>query len=268
MNFVKSIETKKISIDKIGIFKALLIIIVSSVVESSKFPLYLITDKLGDNAIYGKFILDVIFKYLSIIVILKLFSKKNEYENKSFIYEKIGRIYFAFVFAAVMGYRIFYSCSIEILMKDVKINPVVQKAFDELAISPIVLILSVAIIAPIFEEVLFRGIILNGMNKFLNSKIAVVISALLFALMHMNLVQGVNTFFLGIILGFIYIKTKSIYLSIFGHFINNTIGLIVPEIIVKLGLKSNIIFEITIASFGLVIMALGCYFINKKKKII
>ena len=88
------------------------------------------------------------------------------------------------------------------------------------------------ITAPIFEELLFRGIILNGLlNKYKNSsKKAIIYSAMVFGLVHLNIPQGINAFIGGIILGFIYCYTKSMKLSIFAHFINNLITFVpVPE---------------------------------------
>lgn len=56
--------------------------------------------------------------------------------------------------------------------------------------------ISVCIVAPIYEEIIYRGIILKGLSIKYNDNLAVIVSALLFAVMHMNLHQGINAFFL------------------------------------------------------------------------
>jgi membrane protease YdiL (CAAX protease family) len=89
------------------------------------------------------------------------------------------------------------------------------------------LIVSACFYAPIVEEVVFRGIILGGLLKKYSPKMALPISAFLFAFAHLNLQQGLNAFLLGLLLGYIYYKTKSIYLTIFGHFTNNVLALLV-----------------------------------------
>ncbi len=101
----------------------------------------------------------------------------------------------------------------------------IVQAFDEMAISPILMILSVVIIAPIYEEVIFRGIMLKGMASKMNPILAIIISSLFFAILHMNIPQGINAFLLGIVIGSIYLNTGSIYLSIFAHFVNNSVGI-------------------------------------------
>lgn len=84
----------------------------------------------------------------------------------------------------------------------------------------------VAVIAPIVEELIFRGIILQGFRKNYNSFVSVFMSALLFALFHLNPWQFPATFVLGLLLGFIMIRTNNIILSILGHSLNNFLVLI------------------------------------------
>lgn len=86
--------------------------------------------------------------------------------------------------------------------------------------------MKVAVIAPIVEELIFRGLILHGLRRNYNGFTAVFISALLFALFHLNPWQFPATFLLGLLLGWIVIRTKSIILSILGHSINNLLVLL------------------------------------------
>lgn len=79
----------------------------------------------------------------------------------------------------------------------------------------------VAVVAPIVEELIFRGIILQGFRRNYNGFIAVFMSALLFALFHLNPWQFPATFVLGLLLGFLVIRTNNIVLSILGHALNN-----------------------------------------------
>jgi len=79
-------------------------------------------------------------------------------------------------------------------------------------------------IAPAFmEEFLFRGIILNGFSANYSKRKAIIISALLFGLIHLNPWQFFTGFLFGIILAWVCIETKSIILCIFLHFFNNTL---------------------------------------------
>lgn len=82
-------------------------------------------------------------------------------------------------------------------------------------------VVKVAIIAPIVEEMIFRGIIMHGLMRNYSPFTAVSVSALMFALFHLNPWQFPATFILGILLGILMLRTRNIILCILGHAINN-----------------------------------------------
>ena len=81
--------------------------------------------------------------------------------------------------------------------------------------------LTVVVAAPILEEWLCRGIILRGLLRQGSPWRAIVWSAAIFAIMHLNPWQAVPAFVLGILFGWIYWKTRSLWLCIFMHVVNN-----------------------------------------------
>ena len=83
---------------------------------------------------------------------------------------------------------------------------------------------TVAISAPILEEILFRGIILDGFLKNYSPTKAIIWSAIIFGLIHMNPYQFIGATLVGILMGWIYWRTKSLWLCILIHFINNSLG--------------------------------------------
>lgn len=85
--------------------------------------------------------------------------------------------------------------------------------------------LSIALIAPIAEEMLFRG----GIEGFLLRRkikpiIAILVSAIIFGVIHANPAQIFFATILGIIFGWMYYRTGSILPSIVGHVLNNTVS--------------------------------------------
>lgn len=83
--------------------------------------------------------------------------------------------------------------------------------------------LSIAVMAPIVEELLFRGAILGHLLRQGRSpRVAIFLSALLFGIMHFNPVQSCFAFFLGIAFGWLYYRTGSVAPGIVAHAINNT----------------------------------------------
>jgi membrane protease YdiL (CAAX protease family) len=87
-------------------------------------------------------------------------------------------------------------------------------------------ILKVVIMAPIVEELIFRGVIMHGLMRNYSKFTAVFVSALMFALFHLNPWQFPATFILGLLLGLLMVRTRNIYLCILGHTINNGLALI------------------------------------------
>ncbi|MGM0369844.1 MAG: CPBP family intramembrane glutamic endopeptidase [Bacillota bacterium] len=85
------------------------------------------------------------------------------------------------------------------------------------------------VLAPIIEEIVFRGLILAGLADSYSRKKAIVVSAILFAVYHFNLFQLVPTFLVGLLLGYIYLKTRSVLICIFTHLIYNLIPVIVTQ---------------------------------------
>ena len=84
-------------------------------------------------------------------------------------------------------------------------------------------ILRIVIIAPIVEELIFRGVIMAGFSRIYHPVFAILFSALLFALFHLNPWQFPAAFALGLILGWIRIRTGSVLACIAGHAIHNGI---------------------------------------------
>ena len=123
------------------------------------------------------------------------------------------------------------------------------------------------------EEVLFRGVVLNGLRRF-GMWPAILISALFFMLMHANIQQTVYTFFLGVVLGFVVYKTKSLWAGIIIHFINNFM-VVTSMYFAKLGwLDSStptidgafIAYAFGACAIGGGLVWLGMYLLNKFNK--
>ena len=87
--------------------------------------------------------------------------------------------------------------------------------------------LAVGILAPIAEEMVFRGAILRRLLDALDVRwhwAAIVVTAALFGIVHLNMAQGINAFVMGLLLGWMYMRTRSLVPGIVFHFTNNTIA--------------------------------------------
>lgn len=84
--------------------------------------------------------------------------------------------------------------------------------------------ISVVILAPIFEELIFRGMILQVLSKY-NKVFAILVTSLLFGLLHLNMTQAVPAFFMSLILCYMCLKTDSLLVTILAHAGNNLLAL-------------------------------------------
>ncbi len=92
--------------------------------------------------------------------------------------------------------------------------------FSSDMIANIILALYMVIIAPITEELHCRGFVMNILSP-VNTKFALIASSLLFGIMHGNFNQIFNGFILGLLLGYIAMKSGSLKYSIIAHMVAN-----------------------------------------------
>ena len=129
-------------------------------------------------------------------------------------------------------------------------------------------LLLIAILPAIAEEFFFRGIVLNSFKKKYGAFVGIVASALIFGIYHMNWLQGINAFILGLALGYIYVKTGSIFATMLIHFMNNAYG-VLASFFPVLSFENNTIlnYVLLIISIGVVIITLyisETKFVDKK----
>ncbi len=88
---------------------------------------------------------------------------------------------------------------------------------------------------PIYEELIFRGLILAGLTKFYSARNSIIISSLIFGLWHLkniffipthNLISQMlyTAFIFGPIAAYLTLKTKNVWLAVILHYLNNAIA--------------------------------------------
>ena len=87
-----------------------------------------------------------------------------------------------------------------------------------------VMVLYACILGPIVEELCFRGLCFRFAREKLPFWIANVMQALMFGFFHMNLVQGIYTFALGLLLGYLVEKTGNLLVPIVLHILYNSVS--------------------------------------------
>jgi len=92
-----------------------------------------------------------------------------------------------------------------------------QAALQTLGKTPLTSFLYVCIIAPAIEEILMRGFVLDGLKNSYDPLLALVVSSILFAILHFNWLQTLSALICGLTLGLLYIKTDSVICCIIAH---------------------------------------------------
>ena len=86
-----------------------------------------------------------------------------------------------------------------------------------------VALLGYGVIGPVAEEVCFRGVLFFSLNKWVKAPIAIAVSALVFALYHGNLIQGIYALIMGAIMAYLAYRTDSLFSSMIYHMTANII---------------------------------------------
>lgn len=86
-----------------------------------------------------------------------------------------------------------------------------------------------AFLTPILEELIYRGVIFERLRKMMGCLPAVVLSALLFAIMHFNWVQFIFAFLIGMLLALFVEKTGHVYGAIVAHMASNFLAVVRTE---------------------------------------
>jgi len=168
---------------------------------------------------------DIVF--LSAVLIVARVMSKNELRS-IFIWRDIPLAVFAGVLVMYLGFEIIISELYNLFKTGF---PIPAGYFDGRFYEPeniFLLILSNALFPGFTEELFFRGIIARRFFRTYSPRKAILLSSMLFGLIHFNPWQAVNAFLGGIFYGWIYWRYKSIWLCMFFHAYYNTLVMLMP----------------------------------------
>jgi hypothetical protein len=93
--------------------------------------------------------------------------------------------------------------------------------------------LAIGILAPLAEEVVFRGAVLRVLLKVFDERwywIPIILSAMIFGAVHGNVQQFIHATLIGLILGWMYYRTRSILPGILFHWVNNSVAYVISNL--------------------------------------
>lgn len=144
-----------------------------------------------------------------------------------------------------------------------------SELMNQITYDPVLMIIMTVIMAPIFEEIIFRGIIQKGlMNKGVEPWKAIIYASIIFGLVHGNPWQFVGAVLLGCVLGLVYYKTKSLLLPMLLHGFNNLCSsLLITYTKNESFSEAFKVSEWIILAVGIVLFSLFCYLFTMKYKV-
>jgi len=156
------------------------------------------------------------------------FAWKNKIQQveKVFHFGPIQGMLYPLLIIITVSFAIF----LDPLINLIPLPDIMKEVFALLSKRDVWTFLMVCISGPVLEEVLFRGIILDGFLSRYKPGKAIFWSAFLFGLFHMNPWQFIPGFLIGLLLGYIYMKTRSLIPVILVHVVNNTFSYIIMYI--------------------------------------
>lgn len=100
---------------------------------------------------------------------------------------------------------------------------------------PLVMVFILLVAAPLCEEWFFRKLLLDRACIY-GEKLAIFVSALLFACYHTSVYQFFYAFFVGLILGYLYLRTGKLWVSVLMHAVFNLLCSILPYVMLRFGI--------------------------------
>lgn len=87
-------------------------------------------------------------------------------------------------------------------------------------------LIALALIPSVGEELVFRGLIQGGLSRYLNAHVAILITAIIFSAIHMQFSGFFPRMLMGMVLGYLFWWSQSVWLPIFAHFVNNATAIV------------------------------------------
>ena len=125
-------------------------------------------------------------------------------------------------------------------------------------------LLVLGILTPILEELLFRGIIYKRLKMYYEVIVAAYIAAIIFAVAHFNLIQGIYAFIVGIVLIYIYEKSGNLIVPIVMHGVANIVSVIMGANPISRFIDGNIIARILVSLVMIGLFVASILKINEK----
>ena len=178
----------------------------------------------ANNNILGITVISGILTVLILYLVFKLRKKQvkqewklNHFDSKNVVLASVIAFSFSFLFALCT-----YNTSIENSLMISKSVIFYNEIFP--LFGAIMMVVNLLVIAPIAEEIALRGIVYTRVEKTTNAVTAIIISSILFGLMHLmagGIVLVIGAVLMALVFGYIFYKFQSLWVCIIAHAVAN-----------------------------------------------
>lgn len=169
----------------------------------------------------------IISGILIIFVFFLIFKIRKSDIKKEWKLQKAGQTYFQLSISVSFSYSLLFSLltyndSIENSIMIHNSAEYYSEIFSGFGI--IMMIINLVVIAPISEEIALRGIVFTRIEKTTNPIIAMLVSSILFGIMHLmagGIILVVGSFIMGALFGLVFYKTNSLFVCFIAHAVAN-----------------------------------------------
>ncbi len=198
-----------------GFGYGLLLILISGLLSIIVSPLVLLITKWLPFTQQWLTVLTYALIYIPLLIIARIL-----WSNKTFGF---SRVPFLIILATIIATPALLVIT-EALVTLIPMPEIIANFFAKMVQLNLPGFIAVAVLAPIIEELIFRGVVLQGFLKKYSPVKAIILSAVIFGIAHLNPWQFVAAFIIGTFIGWVYYNTRSIVPCILIHFLNNGIS--------------------------------------------
>ncbi|AZV56585.1 CPBP family intramembrane glutamic endopeptidase [Clostridium sp. AWRP] len=260
---LSNLENEKSEVKKLTITDAVVAVISYMLISLFTLEISLSVIRSSSNSILqlllSIFVVGVTFFAVTAVFYAYYITNLSKDKIKERPVKKFTLINVLLLILIVLGYLMLFN---SLLMPIDKILPgfsLFTEGIQLISKNPIFLIGYLGIIGPLLTEFVFRGIIVGGLSKKNSSLKAILLSSLLSGISTFTPAGFMCFFILGILLGYLYIKTHSLYLCIIGDILYSAITSILlqyyPQFLVLI--SSNILIIAMLTVIGLLIIYFG-----------
>lgn len=168
--------------------------------------------------------------YIAVLIVMVLMYRKDrmmtgEAEQKL----KASGIVLSLVICILVSFGVQYLISISGIDRIfTEYDALYNRLFAD---QPVILLaVTVGIVGPVAEELLCRGLLFRRLERFTNTPVAVIVSALIFGFIHMNMVQFIYASVMGLLFAVFYARYRNIWIPILAHMAVNMTGVIAAAV--------------------------------------